>query len=158
MDLRTLAAGMARLRRLTRVVAFALLGLYVLGMLVGQLVKGAPPPLWAWGVPLLFAGVIWFDVRHLLARSDAVRAVSAFDQAREKLSSLDEAARVAHLLRLKRRMLAAGVSLIASIVTLLFVPDDHPRAVAWTWLWLFVSAFMTFTYCGGLLLARRWLR
>ncbi|MGF6418183.1 hypothetical protein ABH900_001662 [Stenotrophomonas sp. AN71] len=158
MDLRTLTAGMARLRRLTRVVAFAVLGLYVLGMLVGQSMKGAPPPLWAWGLPVLFAGVVWFDARRLLARSDAVREVSAFDQAREKLSSLDEAARAAHLLRLKRRMLVGSVSLIASVVTLTLVPGDYPRAVAWIWLWLFVSAFMTFAYCGGFLLARRWLR
>lgn len=158
MDPGALVAGMARLRRFTRAVAFALLALYVLGMLVGQSMKGEPPRLWAWGLPVLFAGVVWFDVRRLLARVDAVREVSPIDQVREKLSSLDERARATHLLRLKRRMLIAVVSLLASAATLLLVSGDHPRAIAWTWLWLAVSAFMTFAYCGGFLLARRWLQ
>lgn len=158
MDLGTLVAGMARLRRFTRAVVFALLALYMLGMLVGQSMKGEPPPLWAWGLPVLFAGVVWFDVRRLLARVDAVREVSPIDQARGTLSSLDEAARAAHLLRLKRRILIAVVSLLASATTLLLISGDHPRAIAWAWLWLAVSAFMTFAYCGGFLLARRWLQ
>lgn len=158
MDLGNLAAGMARTRRLVRTFAFGLLALYALALLVGQTISGEPPVLWAWGLPALFAGIAGFNARRLLARHDEVRERARVDQVQQTLSSLDNDARAARLLRLKRRMLIGGVSVVASVATLLLIPADYPRAVAWTWLWLFVSAFMTLAYCGGFLLARGSLR
>lgn len=158
MDIGNLAAGMARTRRVIRAFAFGLLALYALVLLVGEAISGEPPVLWAWGLPVLFAGIAGFNARRLLARHDEVRKRACVDQAQQRLSSLDTDARAAHLSRLKRRIRIGGVSVAASVATLLLIPADYPRAVAWTWLWLFVSVFMTLAYCGGFLLARRWLR
>lgn len=158
MDLRAFAAGMALVRRFTRAFAFGLLALYALVMFIGQTVNGAPPPFWAWGLPVLFAGVVWFDVRRLLARTDEVRQGTRFDLVQQQLSSLDADARAAHLRRIQRRMLVGGGSVLASAITLLLVPGDYPRAVACIWLWLIVSAVFAAMQAAGFLLVRRWMR
>ena len=158
MDIGNLVAGMARTRWVVRTFDFGLLALYALVLLVGEAVSGEPPVLWAWGLPVLFAGIAGFNARRLLARHDEVRSRARVDQVLQTLSSLDTDARAARLSRLKRRILIGGVSVAASVATLLLIPADYPRAVAWTWLWLFVSAFMTWAYCAGFLLVRRWRR
>ena len=149
---------MARVRRFTRAFAFGLLALYALVLFIGQAVKGAPPPFWAWGLPVLFAGVVWFDVRRLLAGTDEGRYGARIDQVQQQLSSLDAGARAAHLRRIQRRILMGAVSVLASVITLLLVPGDYPRAVAWAWLWLIVSAVFAAMQVAGFLLARRWMR
>ena len=149
---------MARVRRFTRAFASGLLALYALVMFIGQTVKGAAPPFWAWGLAVLFAGVVWFDVRRLLARTDEVRQGTRIDLVQQQLSSLDADARAAHLRRIQRRMLLSGVSVLAGAITLLLVPGDYPRVVAWAWLWLIFSAVFAATQVAGFLLARRWMR
>ena len=158
MNRRAFAVGMAVVRRFTRAFAFGLLALYALVMFIDQTVKGAPPPFWAWGLPVLFAGVVWFDVRRLLARTDEVRQGTRIDLVQQQLSSLDADARAAHLRRIQRRILLSGVSVLAGAITLLLVPAEYPRALAWAWLWLIVSAAFTAVQVAGFLLARRWMR
>lgn len=150
-----LLENLGRFSRGLRALGFGLLLLVALGALGHEVIqRGRPSPGTA-ALAAVLALIVWWDVRSLLARRDAQRLTHRIAHARQTLASLDADSRIAHLRRLKRRAIIAGVSLLASVGTLL-VCGDNQRVVAWVLLWVALSAWFTFACSAGLLLARRW--
>jgi len=144
-----------RLSRVLRALGLAVLLLVALGALAYEVIHHGRPSLGTAALAVVLALVMGWDVRSILARSDEKRLTQRIAHARQMLVALDADARIAHLRGVKRRTIIAGVSLLASVVTLR-VCGNNPGVVGWIWLWLALSAVFTLVGAAALLLVRRW--